>query len=138
MIEPEIEVYIPTSTSTEPDINAVLLVLFIHFTWFLLMCTFPPNIRKRFNPDIQNYWLTRSSYGRFFCWSVNEKITQYVLSEVYKKMCFSIGERFDVLAVVVDEGLDVLGQGLVGQLLLLRGLDGGGGVGMGLGRVGPG
>ena len=49
-----------------------------------------------------------------------------------------IGERFNVLAVVVDEGLDVLGQGLVGQLLLLRGLDGGGGVGMGLGRVGPG
>ena len=52
LIEPEIEVYIPTSPSTEPDFNAILLVLFINYTWFLVMCTFPTNPCKRFKPDI--------------------------------------------------------------------------------------
>ena len=44
LIEPEIEVYITTSTSTEPDFNAILLALFIKNTWFLWMCILP---RKR-------------------------------------------------------------------------------------------
>ena len=39
LIEPEIELYIPTSLSTKPNFNPILLALFINNTWFHLMCT---------------------------------------------------------------------------------------------------
>ena len=51
LIEPEIEVYIPTSPSTEPDFDAIEMALFINYTWSFVMCIFQPNSHKSFRPQ---------------------------------------------------------------------------------------